>query len=123
MSKASRWHFRAWDPLSNPPKMVGPMDGYMFWAHMHPGCCDVTIMQSTGLTDKNGVEVFIGDIVKGIKAGRNSRRTGVVVETKRRLGFEIDTQYDTVKWLNHIEVIGNRYENEDLIQGNYRSKP
>ena len=82
---------------------------------------DITIMQSTGLYDRHGVEIFRGDIVKIIYDGKPF--TGVVVydlgeadfkATNNHEDYGNNFQYLTVG--ESIEVIGNIYQNSELLE-------
>ena len=68
------------------------------------------LMQFTGLKDKNGVEIFEGDIVKK-GYGANIRTVEVTwKENSMFTGYGIGARA-----LEHIEVIGNRYEHKELL--------
>lgn len=78
---------------------------------------DLVLMQSTGLTDKNGKEIFEGDILDsedGFLAG--------VVELRRDLGMFVSTliKYNNFERLcsiaNSREIIGNIYSNPELAE-------
>ena len=77
---------------------------------------NVVIMMSTRLKDKNGTEIYEGDIIRG---SYNTNIIGydiVTIEVKEDLlkGFELD-QFD----LNDTEVLGNIYENPELLEDKY----
>ncbi len=65
------------------------------------------IMQFTGQLDKNGVEIYLGDIIQ------TKKRVGVVKFSHG--GYNIDGW--AISFLSeHHEVIGNVYQNGDLIK-------
>ncbi|KAA0944171.1 hypothetical protein FQ087_18785 [Sporosarcina sp. ANT_H38] len=75
------------------------------------------LMQYTGLEDKNGVEIYEGDI---IYLGLDEPPMVIKYEcNKGRFIFE-DTHYE-MEWkiddlhLDDLEVVGNIYENPDLV--------
>ena len=84
---------------------------------------DFILMQSTGLKDKNGKEIFEGDVVK-YEVGRNTV-TEEVAYDKNFAGFGVrdaDTdiiftflQLADVVDLSSFEVIGNIYQNPELL--------
>ena len=76
-----------------------------------------TVGQYTGLKDTNGVEIYNGDITKGL----NRLWEVVVVENVHYLnGCFMFGNYNAHEFLNkhqNIEVIGNIYENLELLEG------
>lgn len=76
------------------------------------------IMQSTGLRDKNGKEIFVGDIVKMSK-DVYSEPTYYEVVRHRGGAYRLESkQHGCELWLRHTdcEVVGNIYENPELLE-------
>ena len=79
---------------------------------------DVELMQSTGLKDKNGKEIFEGDIVKMAK-DVYSEPTYYEVVRHRGGAYRLESkQHGCELWLRHTdcEVVGNIYENPELLE-------
>lgn len=82
------------------------------------------VMQSTGLHDKNGKEIFEGDVVR-MRNPRDRRQIGkfqvVRVANSPMLGLldkklttEIFNLYEHMR--NYYEIAGNIYENPELLE-------
>ena len=79
---------------------------------------NLVIMQSTGLKDKNGKEIFEGDIVKMAK-DVYSEPTYYEVVRHRGGAYRLDSkQHGCELWLRHTdcEIVGNVYENKELLE-------
>jgi uncharacterized phage protein (TIGR01671 family) len=79
---------------------------------------DIVLMQSTGLTDKNGKEIFEGDVVKMAK-NVYSEPTYYEVVRHRGGAYRLDSkQYGCELWLRHTdcEIAGNIYKNPELLE-------
>ena len=80
---------------------------------------DEYLMQSTGLKDKNGKEVFVGDIIKC------TRRCLHEVYIEKEYGgtyiggmpaVYLKGLREGYAWTEHEEIIGNIYENPELLE-------
>ena len=121
--------FRAWDRSSNQMMDVGEVHychggvrvegtGVHIgngWASLKNGNkqeCDVALMQFTGLKDKNGKEIYEGDIMQT----KDSVAPGVVeyITSGFKVGGVLGTPLSY--WRKEkIEIIGNIHENPVLL--------
>ena len=112
--------FRAWDRKDK--KLYGPESIYDIvagWDFIDLADNQI-LMQYTGLKDKNGKEIYEGDIVTLPipETDYKTRETGEVVFWDVSGSWEI--MHDGFRSLyakesNQLEVIGNIYENPDLL--------
>lgn len=125
--------FRAWDKARNEMNykvMVGNCDtddenwtcpiiwieDREKWLHFDDYEC---IMQSTGLKDKNGKEVFVGDIIKCTRGCLHE----VYIEKEYGGTYcggmpavYLKDLREGYAWTEHEEIIGNIYENPELLE-------
>ena len=85
-----------------------------------------TIGQYTGLTDKNGVKIFEGDIVeyetgKKVRIGRvffSDFRSSFSVTAGKNGSARINNDlFNYIQNGNSVIVIGNIYDNPELVEG------
>lgn len=126
--------FRAWDketqtmldvPLIDFKKNVLVGEHWEFGEIIFINFDDIHLMQSTGLFDKNGKEIFEGDILK--VANNDSSWFEVVKYDHEKAMFiskEVNLKYEVPEtplydlfspYLFKVEVIGNIWENRDLL--------
>ena len=79
---------------------------------------DIKLMQSTGLVDKNGKEIFDGDVVK---MSKDVYSEPTYYEVVRHYGgaYRLESkQHGCELWLRHTdcEIVGNIYENPELLE-------
>ena len=83
---------------------------------------DLVLMQSTGLKDKNGKEIFEGDIVRQVRTQpttENEIIIGVVTMIEGAWLIMSDCEQLASKlWseTDENEIIGNVYENQELFE-------
>ena len=122
--------FRAWNPISSA----------MFWSERcqnlatffnYVGSLDLqedfALMQYTGLHDKNGKEIYEGDVVTGCTSYENDNDAREWTINKPATVYWDEEFcafcpfYLNARWrcnVVDIEVIGNIYENPELLKGN-----
>jgi uncharacterized phage protein (TIGR01671 family) len=121
--------FRAWD--SDEKLMIqwfpqffsdmSPVTG--FGSEFPDSEGSIVLMQYTGLKDKNGVEIYEGDIVQTGYAGiaavafhtKNIASCGCCFEAFSGSGFAAFNKLYGLGLDDECEVIGNIYENPELI--------
>lgn len=120
--------FRAWDKLNSKMLEVSTIDfrtmnvsySYHSNGHRNESIVDPILMQFTGLKDKNGKEIYDGDILES-----KGTRVKIIWSNKdfQGIGFwaikaDGDNEVNIHHFVTYGEVIGNIYENPDLITNN-----
>jgi hypothetical protein len=99
--------FRAWNKKN---KQMVDSDCFDYFWIMNPRPELFEIMQFTGVKDKNGKEIYEGDIIEQTFYGDDASKMILVVEDIRQL--------DNIRCgsSKENEIIGNIYENPELIK-------
>ena len=113
--------FRAWDKFDS--KMITPNDGdFIGWHAMSNWKDCLVVMQFTGLTDKNGKEIYEFDIVKYTNPYSKKTYTHICLWDFRFACFGLfEKNNEWCKesdWMRiiEVEVLGNIYETPELLK-------
>lgn len=124
--------YRAWDKTNKGIYLVdeiiwnnGKFDSIWNAITFYLRADEVELMQSTGLFDKNGKEIFEGDIITNgtaivdVKSHQTLGFYTVVNGEERFFGSNTsikDFENDVEEFSSVTEIIGNIYENMELLE-------
>lgn len=84
---------------------------------------EVELMQFTGLKDKNGKEVFEGDVIRDsdgfegiVQYDKSYGMYGIAYLPTKSNGIDMTFEELKDKYWNTFEVVGNIYENPELLE-------
>ena len=120
MWNIERWHIEdEYFDLIEPNKSVVDINANRVWRKQS----DVIIMQSTGLIDKNGKEIFENDIVEWEHKDTGQLVRGIV-KYDTELGFwgMKDVRFNDITAIGYlanqkVTVLGNICGNPELVEG------
>ena len=118
--------FRAWDKIKRIMDFNPNTMGFGFINTLLTEDSSIVFMQYTGLKDRNGREIYEGDVVRATLIedelkGFKTNCEALICWDIEDAGFYLETNYDKYPhakpWnAEYIEVIGNRYENPELLE-------
>lgn len=116
MHPVEQWQNKSWVAVPIP---TNDGNGGVDWHLEQRKIDDIQLMQYTGLKDKNNKEIFEGDVVKWFS---NRVEKAIVKFSNGIFQLKIqepenDDYYMDIlhNWTSTIEVIGNLYENPELL--------
>lgn len=110
--------FRAWEKnlkemieVDDIDFKVGVINSSGIWRFFD----EIELMQYTGLKDRNGKKIFEGDILKVYDDFLEGSLYGIVRFRNGRFYLSTTKSYYNESWI-YFEVVGNIYENKDLLE-------
>jgi len=121
-----QFKFRAWDTYLNRFRdemdyVICPETGLPYWIHdgeLQDISEQLVLQQFTGLLDKNGKEIYEGDIVRFTQHLFNISSEKLPEKIKEVKWLEWEGKWnlrETNAGESNFEVIGNIYEHPDLL--------
>ena len=122
--------FRAWDKLNNEMYVVeqinfnrGEFESIGYGITFLRGADKVILMQSTGILDKNGKEIFEGDIL-GIETDEGILNVNIFWDEEHALFMFESKKHNEKELLAELvedntypfAILGNIYENPELLE-------
>lgn len=122
--------FRAWDKLNNEMYVVeqinfnrGEFESIGYGITFLRGADKVILMQSTGILDKNGKEIFEGDIL-GIETDEGILNVNIFWDEEHVLFMFESKKHNEKELLAELvedntypfAILGNIYENPELLE-------
>jgi len=125
--------FRAWDKVLGMVQVIKISGSGSWFEVSHDNVTDfytldrdgANLMQYTGLKDKNGVEIYEGDILQRIWSDKSILQQFTVKWLEENTGYNISkqllesTRYNRQTGLkaHGFKIIGNIYKNPELLKG------
>ena len=112
--------FRAWDKKKNKMcydvSISGALGGYWSDNLIKDEWHEEGLMQFTGLKDKNGKEIYEGEIVKNRRTRKNYEVVWSEGHYEIRLRSKRNSTYIAIPIWYKLEVVGNKFENPELLK-------
>ena len=95
-----------------------------YYYNLQNGCgslredSDYILMQYTGLKDKNGKEIYEGDIVKSYYYIANEDGTEGERHVVKLINYDKTLCKYNIDMFENLEIIGNIYDNPELLKEN-----